>query len=379
MSIGPRAFMIAFDCQLDRPDFRFEAAFEAAGGVTALFGPSGSGKSTAIRLIAGLDRPTRGRIAVDGTVLTDTAAHIAVRPHARRMGLVFQDALLFPHLSVRANLTYGRWFTPRPERRIAFDPVVEVLGIGHLLKRRPATLSGGERQRVAIGRALLTSPRLLLMDEPLASLDTPRKLEVLPFIERLRDEFAIPIIYVSHAVEEVARLAARVVKLDHGKVSAIGTPSEVLTPTRISEAADRFAAISFITGTVARRLPDFGVTVLSHPAGEIVVPGLIEGEGPVRVAIRATDVTLAVGRPGQISVRTMLAGRIVAVERGDGPLALATLELAGGERLVAYATRLAMDELGLDVGDAVTALVKSAAMDERGVPGLKAVAGTVKP
>jgi molybdate transport system ATP-binding protein len=365
--------MISFDCRLERPDFTFDAAFEADAGVTALFGPSGSGKSTAIRLIAGLEAPTRGRIVVNGETLLDTAAAIATKPHARRIGLVFQDALLFPHLSVRQNLTYGRWFTPRAERRIDLETVVEVLGIGHLLKRRPGTLSGGERQRVAIGRALLTSPRLLLMDEPLASLDTARKLEVLPFIERLRDEFAIPIIYVSHAVDEVARLAAHVVRLEQGRVAAAGTPAAVLTPTTVAASADRFAAVSFITGTGARVVPQFGVTVLHHPAGEIVVPGIVEDSGPVRVAIRATDVTLAVGRPGQISVRTLLAGRIVAMDRGEGPLALATVELVGGERLVAYLTRLAVDDLGLDVGDDVTALVKAASVDERSVPGLKVV------
>ena len=192
--------MIRFACRLTRPGFALDAAFTAGPGVTALFGPSGSGKSTVIRLLAGLERPEEGRITLGDSVLLDTESRRAVPPHRRRIGLVFQDALLLPHLSVKANLTYGRWFTPRGERRIAFDPVVEVLGIGHLLDRRPTTLSGGERQRVAIGRALLASPRLLLMDEPLASLDQARRQEILPFIERLRDAFAIPVVYVSHAV-----------------------------------------------------------------------------------------------------------------------------------------------------------------------------------
>ena len=232
--------MISFDCTLARNGFRFEAAFEVNGGITALFGASGSGKSTTIRLLAGLERPDRGRIAANGTVLLDTQQRVCLAPHRRRIGLVFQDAHLFPHLPVRANLAYGRWFTPKAERRIKFDPVVEVLGIGHLLGRRPSTLSGGERQRVAIGRALLTSPRLLLMDEPLASLDSYRKLEILPFIERLRDEFSIPIVYVSHAVDEVARLATQVVKLENGRVTASGQPAEVLAPNLLAKAVDRF-------------------------------------------------------------------------------------------------------------------------------------------
>ncbi len=246
--------MIRFAARLHRPDFTLDATFATGDGVTALFGPSGSGKSTIIRLLAGLERPEEGRITLGDTVLLDTAQGLAVPPHRRRIGLVFQDALLFPHLSVKANLTYGRWFTPRGERRIGFDPVVEVLGIGHLLDRRPSTLSGGERQRVAIGRALLTSPRLLLMDEPLASLDQARKQEILPFIERLREAFALPVIYVSHAVEEVTRLASRVVRLDAGRVVAEGTPAEVFAG-REAAGTDRFALRSVIGARVKHQLP----------------------------------------------------------------------------------------------------------------------------
>ena len=220
--------MIAFDCTLTRPRFAFDAAFTSDAPVTGLIGPSGSGKSTLVHLIAGLLRPARGRIVVDGMVLTGTAAGVNLPPHKRGIGLVFQDAHLFPHMSVRRNLTYGRDLGPKTEHPIGFDAVVAMLGIEHLLESAPRTLSGGERQRVAIGRALLASPRLLLMDEPLASLDSARKLEILPFIERLNAEFAIPILYVSHAVEEVARLAQTVVKLDHGHVAASGPAREVL-------------------------------------------------------------------------------------------------------------------------------------------------------
>lgn len=365
--------MITFSCQLARPDFVFDAAFVAEGGVTALFGSSGSGKTTAIRLLAGLERPDEGQILVDGAPLLDTAKRIAIPPHRRRVGLVFQDALLFPHLSVKANLRYALWFTPKAERRIDIGAVVDVLGIGHLMDRRPATLSGGERQRVAIGRALLTSPRLLLMDEPLASLDARRKLEILPFIEKLRDEFAIPIVYVSHAVEEVARLAAKVVKLENGKVAACGAPAEVLGPASLAVVSSRFEAISILVAPVKRHLPDYGVTLLDHPAGEIVIPGRVEASGPIRVMIRATNVTLAVGRPGNISVRSALAGRIVALETDEGPFALATVELAGGQSLKAYATRLAVDRLALGVGDDVICLVKAVSIDERGVPSLKII------
>ena len=223
-----RNSMIAVDVALQLGTFSLAAAFSNDAGITGLFGRSGSGKSTVINLIAGLARPDRGRILLDGRVLVDTEAGVWAPKHRRRIGLVFQDAQLFPHLSVRQNLLFGRWFAPRGKPRIGLDAVVETLGIGHLLKRRPELLSGGEKQRVALGRGLLASPRLLLMDGPLASLDIARKAEILPLIERLRDEFGIPIVYVSHAVEEVARLANKVMVLNAGRVVAVGSPSEVL-------------------------------------------------------------------------------------------------------------------------------------------------------
>lgn len=366
--------MIAFDCRLERTGFTFDAAFEAGPGVTALFGPSGSGKSTAIRLLAGLERPSRGRIDFDGTPLLDTARGLFVPPHRRRTGLVFQDALLLPHLSVAGNLRYGRFFTPAAERRIPYDAVVDVLAIGHLLARRPATLSGGERQRVAIGRALMTSPRLLLMDEPLAALDGALKLEILPFVERLRDEFAIPIVYVTHAVEEVARLAARVVRFEAGRVAAVGQPAEVLLPATLDRALDRFGTVSVLTARFGRHLDGYGLTVLDHPAGEIVVPGRVEPTAAaIRVAIPATAVTLSIGRRGNLSVRTALSGRVAAVETDAGPFALVTLDLPGGDVLKTWVTRHAADGLGLGAGDTVQALVKAVTIDERSVPGLRVV------
>lgn len=219
--------MIEFDCRLTRGDFKLDARFGIGPGVTALFGPSASGKSTIIRLLAGLERADSGRIAQDGRVLVETASEVFVPAHRRRFGLVFQEAWLLPHLSVKGNLAFARWFTPVSERRITLENVVEVLDLAPLLERRVTSLSGGERQRVAIGRALLTSPRLLLMDEPLASLDARRKLEILPFIETLRDEFRIPILYVSHSMEEVTRLAGTIVRLDEGRVIAVETAQDL--------------------------------------------------------------------------------------------------------------------------------------------------------
>lgn len=187
--------------------FSLDAAFTSERGVTALFGRSGSGKTSMIRIIAGLARPDEGRVVLDGEVLTETATGILVAKHRRRFGYVFQEARLFPHLSIRANLSYGRWFAARPAHSESFDHIVDLLGIETLLERSPSKLSGGEKQRVAIGRALLSSPRLLLMDEPLAALDDARKAEILPYLQRLRDETDIPIVYVSHSIAEVAQLA----------------------------------------------------------------------------------------------------------------------------------------------------------------------------
>lgn len=210
--------------------FRLDLAFTSAARVTALFGPSGSGKTSVVNAVAGLSRPDVGFVRVDGATLVDTKAGVFVPPHRRRIGVVFQEARLFPHLTVRQNLLFGRWFAPREERAGDLAQVVEMLGIGPLLKRRPGALSGGETQRVAIGRALLASPRLLVMDEPLASLDDARKQEILPYLERLRDEARVPIVYVSHSRAEVARLAGEVVLLEDGRIVGQGTPGEVLAP-----------------------------------------------------------------------------------------------------------------------------------------------------
>jgi molybdate transport system ATP-binding protein len=197
--------------------FTLDARFAAGPGITVLFGPSGAGKTTLLHLIAGLLRPDRGRIVLDGDVLTDTAEHIFVPPHQRRVGLVFQDAQLFPHLTVAQNLSFGSWFAPQ-SNGLSRTHVIEVLGIGDLLQRRPARLSGGEKSRVALARALLSSPRLLLMDEPLSGLDDGKRQAILPLIESVRDEFGVPMLYVTHSTDEAQRLANRIITIDRGRV-----------------------------------------------------------------------------------------------------------------------------------------------------------------
>jgi molybdate transport system ATP-binding protein len=213
--------MLAVDAEKRLGDFSIAARFETAAGVTALFGPSGAGKTTLANMIAGLVAPDLGRITLAGDVLFDSERRIDVPAHRRRIGYVFQEGRLFPHLTVAANLDYGRRMS-----RLAPDPtelqrIVALLDIGHLLDRRPGKLSGGERQRIAVGRALLMRPRLLLLDEPLASLDARRKAEILPYLERLRDESGVPMVYVSHQAAEVRRIATSVVWLDDGRVKAV--------------------------------------------------------------------------------------------------------------------------------------------------------------
>jgi molybdate transport system ATP-binding protein len=214
--------VLALDVEKRLGDFALAAKFEVAGGATALFGPSGAGKTTIANLLAGLLTPDRGRIALDGAVLFDSGVRVDVPPHRRRIGYVFQEGRLFPHLSVRRNLDYGRWMSGHAPDAAEAARVVALLDIGHLLDRRPGKLSGGERQRVAIGRALLMRPRLLLLDEPLASLDAGRKQEILPYLLRLRDDAKVPMLYVSHHAAELARIATQVVRIDDGRIVAQG-------------------------------------------------------------------------------------------------------------------------------------------------------------
>ena len=343
--------------------FSIDATFETGGRLTALFGPSGSGKTTLVNLIGGLLRPDEGRIVADGRVLADTAARIFVPRHRRRIGYVFQDARLFPHMTVGQNLRYGRFFAPVAERYGDMEGVVDLLGIGHLLDRKPGSLSGGEKQRVAIGRALLASPRLILMDEPLASLDGQRKAEIMPYIERLRDETKIPIVYVSHSVSEVARLATDIVVLDEGRVAAAGPTSEILQRLDLLPEEERGEGGAVLEMQVTGRDEAFGMSLLSSRAGEIHVAGLdAEPGATVRVRIRARDVIIATERPRGISALNILPGRIVDVSSGDGLFADVLID-CNSERITARITRQSAQVLGLAPGLDVFAVIKSVTFD----------------
>lgn len=346
--------------------FALNAAFSCGPGITALFGQSGSGKTSVVNMIAGLLRPARGRIAVDGRVLFDSTARIDMPPHRRRVGYVFQDARLFPHLTVRQNLLYGRHFTPPSERYVVFDQVIELLAIAHLLGRRPAGLSGGEKQRVAIGRALLASPRILLMDEPLASLDDARKSEILPYIERLRDQMGLPILYVSHAMDEVARLADTMVLMAGGSVVAVGAVEDLSVRVDLPALAERQEAGAVVHARVASHDERYGLSELHFEGGVLRVPRVPQPiGGAIRIRIPARDVSLGLRKPEGMSVLNALKGTVSAVSHAGGPHVEVRVAV-GSTALLARITRLSAEELGLREGREVYALVKSVALDRRG-------------
>ncbi|HEX3063736.1 MAG TPA: molybdenum ABC transporter ATP-binding protein [Usitatibacter sp.] len=359
--------MLDVDIEVERGAFRVEARFASDAPIVALFGRSGAGKSTVVNAIAGIVRPRRGRITVGGRTLFDSARGIDLPPEARRVGYVFQEALLFPHMTVAANLAYGERLTPASERFVERDRVVSLLDLSRLLERRPAGLSGGERQRAAIGRALLASPRILLMDEPLASLDAPRKAEILAYIELLRDELALPIVYVSHALEEVTRLADSMVLVADGRVAAQGSVAEVLARPEMQAHTGRFEAGAVIEARVARHDERYGLTLLAFDGGELVVPNVdaLPGE-PVRARIRARDVSLALVRPTGISIQNMFAAEVAAISGEFGAIVDVRLHV-GATPLVARITRKAAEELALAPGSRVHALVKAVSIDRRSV------------
>ena len=359
--------MVEVDIAAARGPFRVECAFASDAPVVALFGRSGAGKSTVINAIAGLVKPERGRVVVSGRTLYDSARGIDLAPEARRVGCVFQDALLFPHLTVASNLAYGERLTPVAERFVARDRIVALLDLQRLLDRRPASLSGGERQRAALGRALLASPRVLLMDEPLASLDAPRKAEILAYVELLRDELRLPIVYVSHAIEEVTRLADHMVVLSDGRVAAQGKVSEVMSRAELQPFTGRFEAGAVIDARVSRVDDKYGLSTLAFAGGELVVPNVdaLPGE-PVRARIRARDVSLALLRPRDVSIQNVMEARVVAVSGEFGAIVDVTLDVSGTP-LIARVTRKAAEELGLVPGTAVFAMVKAVSIDRRSV------------
>ena len=346
--------------------FVLDVQFAADAPVTALFGRSGSGKTTVLNAIAGLTRPHRGRIALGNTVFYDGDG-TALPAQRRRVGYVFQEARLLPHLTVRQNLLYGRFFTAARERYADFERVVQLLDLDDHLQRRPHTLSGGEKQRVAIGRALLASPRILLMDEPLASLDTPRKTEILYYVERLRDELRVPMVYVSHAIDEVIRLADTVVLLSEGRVAGAGPVAEMAGRMELRPFLGRFEGGAVIEARVAAHDLDWGLARLDFPGGSLYAPDVdaLVGER-IRVRVRARDVSLATSRPNGLSMLNVIAGTVSGMGEASGASIDVRID-AAGTSIIARVTRRSVADLGITPGKQVYALIKAVAIDRHSV------------
>jgi molybdate transport system ATP-binding protein len=346
--------------------FKLDVSFEVPmRGITALFGPSGAGKTTILRCMAGLDR-LPGLLEVGGVVWQDDATGKSLRPHERPVGYVFQEASLFAHLSVRGNLRYGyRRALKGAKEVIRFDEIVHLLGIGNLLDRATGALSGGERQRVALGRALLSQPRLLLMDEPLAALDRPSKEEILPYFEALHSSLSIPVLYVSHDVTEVERLADHMVLLQAGRVIAAGALNELLSDTRLPLARSREAA-SVLEVRIGSYNAEDGLTTLTVGGESLLVPRRVGKEGSAdRVRIAATDVSLAVECPSQTTIVNIVPVRVrevAPVDEAQVNIVLGIGHRRGGPRLLARITRRAQRLLAFRPGQDIYAQIKAVSL-----------------
>ncbi len=338
--------------------FKLDAAFEAGPGVTAIFGPSGSGKTSVINAIAGILEVSDGRITLGEKVLLDTRARISVPPNKRRVGYVFQDGRLFPHMTVEGNIRFAMRFAAAPGN---MADVVELLGLRGLMQRRPGDLSGGEKQRVALARALMSDPEILLMDEPLAALDEPRKEEVLPYLERLRDQAEIPILYVSHAVSEVARLADDLVILQNGRVVRKGSTEDVLSDPAAMPFVGVREAGSILRAKVLSHGED-GLSRLAISGGELSLPGVTAQENSsIRIRVLAQDILLSLQHPETLSSRNILPVEVESLRMGDGPGAAVSLRV-GEDRLLARITAQAARELNLAPGVSCFAILKATAV-----------------
>lgn len=344
------------------PGFNLDVAFQApTPGITVLFGRSGAGKSMIISTVAGLIRPVECRVEIDGTLLTDTRERMFMAPERRRIGLVFQDARLFPHMNVAANLRYG--LRRAPAGAIGFDDVVGLLDIVGLLDRRPHTLSGGEKSRVAIGRALLSQPRLLAMDEPLAALDVQRRLEILPYLARLEQALRLPILYVTHALDEVARLADTLVLIRAGRVLAHGPLEQMLSRGDLP-LAERDDAGAVLAALIIGHDPEHELSELEAGGRRLLVPLMRQAPGTaVRVRIPAREVILATEAPNGISVHNIIAGTVRGVVPDPGRRAVMVEVALDGSALLARITPDAVARLDLVPGAPVLALVKSVAVE----------------
>lgn len=359
---------LSIDITHQLPDLPIRARFEVPAGVTALFGPSGSGKTSVINAVAGLLQPDAGRIAIGDTPLFDHSAGLSVPIHKRAIGYVFQEGRLFPHLTVRQNLRYGRWFAGLRGGSAEEDHLVALLGLAPLLDRQPVSLSGGEKQRVAIGRALLRQPQILLMDEPLAALDLRRKSEILPYLERLRDEIRIPILYVSHDISEIARLADQIAVIHAGQVQRCAPAGEVLSDPALAHVIGPQDAGALLTGQVIAHHDD-GLSEIRAGGGTMFLPKVPQDTGAtIRVRINAKDVMISLDPPHGISALNTLRCRIEDIRPGRGPGAILRLS-AGSDTVLARITKRSVAALDLSLGQTCYAVIKTVSVNRADVGG----------
>ncbi len=344
-------------------DFALDVEFEAGPGLSALFGRSGAGKSTIVNAVAGLLKADQAQISLGDVVFDD--AHTQLKPHRRRIGYVFQDARLFPHLSVTQNLDYGARFGAAPRNR---DQIIDMLGLGDLLQRRPATLSGGQAQRVALGRALLSDPALLLMDEPLAALDAPRKAEIMPYLEHLKIHAAMPILYVSHAVDEIARLADQLILIENGSVKAKGAVFDIMADPAFVPLFGVREAGAVLHARVMSHARD-GLSALHVSGGALHLMGVTASPGAdIRLRVLAQDITLSRTRPEGLSALNILPARVTAIHKGGGPGVAVQLQ-AGEDRLLARVTARAVTQMGLQEGQSIYAILKATSVAPMAISG----------
>ena len=345
--------------------FRLETQFEVEeGSITAIFGKSGAGKTSTINAIAGLTRPDVGVIQIGNTTLFDQNLRINLPIYKRQIGYVFQDDRLFPHMTVRNNLIYGTPKNRDVANSLNLTDITGLLELAPLLERRPRTLSGGEKQRVAIGRALLSNPKLLLMDEPLASIDVQHRFEILPFIQRVREKTGITIIYVTHALEEVIFIADQIILLSEGQVTAQGTVEEIMSRLDLHPMTSRFDAGAVISATYSGYDREFDLGELSFDGGTLRIAGLNAEIGiHLRAHIRARDVSLMLDKPKDTSVLNVFKGELIEIRHEEGPQLDLLINI--GTPLIARITRKSLNDLNLDIGSKVYAMIKAVAIDRR--------------
>ena len=346
---------IEFSYSLERGRFSLDIEASLAGrGITGVFGPSGAGKTTLLRCLAGLETGAKAKLTVGGEVLDDEAHRTPA--HRRHIGYVFQEPRLFPHLDVRGNLEYGAK-RAAADNGVSFDHTVEMLRLSPLLDRKPSGLSGGESQRVAIGRALLSSPKMMLMDEPVTALDIESRTEVLPFIEALHAEVSMPILYVSHSVDETLRLCDDLLVMDKGRKLAHGSLNEVLMQKGLPVLSGEEAG-SVLAATYDQYEADFGLTRVSVSGGTLLLPGELDASRPIRVRVRANDVSLSLTEATDTSILNKLPAEVEAID-DDSPHSVLVRLRCGGEPLLARITRRSLSELNIEAGARVIAQIKS--------------------